>query len=158
MAGTTSKRVFAIRFEREALAGYIDPVTFLRPEGIELISPAGTVSVLPYPDVKVICFVKDFDSFSGWKENRLFAARPKSEGLWVRFRFRDADVIDGVLPHNLLAWEAEGYTIAPPDPSFQSQRVFIPRTAITEARVLGVVGTPIRQRRAKPGQLEMFDR
>lgn len=159
MAASTSKRVVAVRFDREAVAGFVDPGGFMRPDGIEVLSPAGELAVLPMAEVKALCFVRDFESFPGWRGGRLFNARPKTEGLWVRFQFRDGDQIDGILPANLLAWETHGFTIAPPDPTFQNQRIFLPRTAIAETQLLGVVG-PRRPRRPKTveGQLEMFDR
>jgi hypothetical protein len=160
VAGTTSKRVLAVRFDREPVAGYIDPGTYLRADGIELLTPAGNVSNLPYSEVKAICFVRDFESFPGWKENRVFTSRPKSEGLWIRFVFRDGDQMDGVLSSNLLLLEAQGFSVAPADPTFQNQRVFVPKAAVTEIKVMGVVGIQVRQQRKpkpKPGQLEMFE-
>lgn len=150
-----------MRFDREPVLGFIDPQSYLQPAGIEMLTPAGAVSSLPYADVKAICFVRDFDTVTEWRRNRIFAVRPKSEGLWVRFRFRDGDQMDGVLSNNLLAFEPSGYTVAPPDPSFQNQRIFMPRTSVEEARVLGVIGTPIRYgRKAKPtqGQIELFEK
>lgn len=163
MASSTSKRVLVVRFDRESVPGFIDHANFLRPSGIELLTPAGSVSVLPYADVKAICFVKDLGDPPSWKENRLFVARPKTEGLWVRFHFKDGDLMDGLLPHNLLSWEVEGFTVAPADPTFQNQRVFLPKTALTETKLMGVVGAQTRQfRRPKSGlpenQLEMFEK
>ncbi len=161
MAVSTSKRVVAVRFDREALPGFVDPNTYLQPAGVELLSPAGSVTVVAYTEIKAICFVRDFESFNGWKRDRLFAARPKSEGLWVRFRLRDGDQIDGVLPANLLAWDLQGFTIAPPDPNFLNQRVFIPRAAVSETEVLGVAGTQARRKRAQreaEGQIELFEK
>ncbi len=159
MAGSTSKRVVAVRFDRESLPGFVDPAGYLKTDGIEILSPAGAVTVAPYGDVKALCFVRDFESFPGWRENRVFVARPKSEGIWTRFHFRDGDQIDGVLPSNLLTWEQQGFTISPPDPNFLNQRVFIPRAALKETTVMGVVG---KQRRTRPkpddGQLSIFDK
>jgi hypothetical protein len=84
------------------------------------------------------------------------------EGLWVRMRFRDGDTIDGLLANNLLQLETQGFTIIPPDPAFQNQRVFVPKAALTDVQVLGVVGSPLRKsRRKKPvpdEQIEMFDK
>ena len=158
MAGSTSKRVLAVRFDREPIAGFIDPATFLGPDSIELLTPAGAVANLPYADVKAVCFVRDLDTAPPWKPNRVFASRPKTEGLWVRFRLRDGDQIDGVMPNNLLQWEAQGFTIAPADPTFQNQRIFLPRSAVVETKVVGVIGGQARRARPKPDQqLEMFD-
>ena len=153
--------MLAVRFDREGVLGFIDSHSYLQSNGIEILTPAGTVSVLPYTDVKAICFLRDLEPGMEWRRNRIFAVRPKTEGLWVRFRFRDGDQMDGVVPNNLLSMETAGYTVAPPDPSFQNQRIFMPRMAVEEARVLGVIGTPIRHgKRGKPdrGQIELFEK
>ena len=92
-----------------------------------------------------------------------FAVRPKGGGLWLRFRFRDQDTLDGVVPNNLLTVEAGGFTVVPPDPSFLNQRIFVPRDALLEAQVMGVIGSPLRQAGAKkavpksPAQIELFE-
>lgn len=68
--------------------------------------------------------------------------------------------MDGVMPNNLLQLDAEGFTFMPPDPNYQNQKVFVPRTALRDIQVLGVVGSALRSRKPKPGreQLEMFDK
>ena len=80
--------------------------------------------------------------------------RPKLEGLWVRMLFRDGEVLDGILPNNLLAWEIAGFTVTPPEPDANNQRVFVPRSALKSIQVLGVVGSPLTAKRKKavPGQ------
>lgn len=147
-----------MRFDREPILGIIDPQTFAQPDGLQILTPAGNFSTLPYSDVKAVCFVRDFDNLPVWKRNRIFASRPKTEGLWVRLRFRDSDQMDGVVSNTLLL-EPAGLMIAPPDPTFQSQRIFVPRAAVLEARVLGVVGVPRHsRRRPAPGQIELFEK
>ena len=51
-----------------------------------------------------------------------------------------------------------GSFITPPDPSFQNQRIFVPRVALREVQVVGVIGSRAKVAKApKPaGQLEMF--
>lgn len=159
MAGSTNKKVLVARFDRETLPGFVNPATYLPAEGLELLTPAGTVLTVPYEEVKTVSFVKDFDQPEARPGTRQFSTRPKMEGLWVRMRFRDGDIMDGLLPNNLLQLEAQGFTIVPPDPGFQNQRVFIPKAALTEVQVLGVVGSPLRKGRKKPAaeeQLEIF--
>ena len=158
MAGSTSKKIVAIRFQREAVQGFVNPPTYLQEAGIELITSAGAVVTIPYSDVKAICFVKDFETAQVWKENRAFSNRPKVEGLWIRLHFRDGDTMEGIIANDLLLLEERGLSVAPPDAGFQN-RVFIPRKAVSRIQVLGVVGSPLR-RRAKPGskeQLKMFE-
>ena len=48
------------RFDRETLPGYVNPQTYLQDSGLELLTPEGTVSLLPYSDLKLVCFVRDF--------------------------------------------------------------------------------------------------
>lgn len=161
MAVSTTKKVLVSRFDREPLAGFVNPQSYLQAEGLELLSQGGAVSVVPYGDIKLVCFVRDFQQGEPRKELRLFTTRPKMEGLWVRMRFRDGDVMDGMLSNNLLQMDSYGLSVVPPDPGFQNQRVFVPKSALSVVQVLGVVGSPLRMRKPKPAakeQLEMFDK
>ena len=60
MASSTTKKVLVRRFDREPLTGFVNPLSYLLPEGVELMRPDGTVAILPYREVKNVCFVKDF--------------------------------------------------------------------------------------------------
>ena len=159
MAGSTNKKVLVARFDRETLTGFVNPATYLSADGLELLTPIGTVLIVPYAEAKTVSFVRDFDQVEPRPEMRQFTTRPKMEGLWVRMKFRDGDTMDGLLPNNLLQLETQGFTIVPPDPGFQNQRVFVPKAALSEVQVLGVVGSPLRKGRKKAvsqEQLEIF--
>jgi hypothetical protein len=65
-------------------------------------------------------------------------------------RFRDGDLMEGVLPNNLLQIEAHGFTLMPPNPTANNQRMFVPKAALCEMTVLGVIGSPLRERKPKP--------
>lgn len=161
MAGSTSKKIIVVRFDREPMQGFTNPQSFLQEAGIEFLTAAGALVILPYLDVKGVCFVKDFESGPAWREHRAFSNRPKTEGLWLRLNFRDGDTMEGLIGNNLMALDAQGFLVAPPDAGFQNQRVFVPRTALTSVQVLGVVGSPLRRpAKAKPAQkeqLKMFE-
>ena len=83
------------------------------------------MNVVPYDEVKLVCFVRDFQQGEPRKELRLFTTRPKLEGLWLRMYFRDGDAMDGILSNNLLQLETFGFSVVPPDPGFQNQRIFV---------------------------------
>ena len=86
--------------------------------------------------------------------------RPKTEGLWIRMLFRDGDYLDGLLPNALLLLDSHGFTIVPPDPSANNQRVFVPKSALTDLKVLGVTGGPLRRRKRVPpaeDQIKLFE-
>jgi hypothetical protein len=161
LGGSTNKKVLVSRFDREAASGFVNPQSYLLAEGLELLSQTGAVSVIPYEDIKLVCFVRDFQQGEPRKELRLFTTRPKMEGLWIRMRFRDGDAMDGVLANNLLQFDPYGFSVIPPDPGFQNQRVFVPKAALSAIQVLGVVGSPLRTKKPKPvtkEQLEMFEK
>ncbi len=112
------------------------------------------------PRLSWSAFVRDFQQGEPRKELRLFTTRPKMEGLWLRLHFRDGDAMDGILSNNLLQLDPYGFSVVPPDPGFQNQRVFVPKVALARIQVLGVVGTPLRHPR-KPKvtpkeQIELF--
>ena len=162
MAQSAHKKVFVVRFERESLPGFVQSPGSFNPGTLDLLTPAGSVVSIPYPEIKAVNFVRDFDSGDRWSANRAFSARPKTPGLWVRLVFQDQDTAEGILAADLLQFDPYGFYLIPPDPTFQNQRIFVPREALKEARVLGVIGSAARRGRlAKPavveqGQLEMF--
>ena len=162
LSSTANKKVFVTRFERESVHGYVQMPEGFSTHKLNLLSPAGTLSEIPYTEIKVVSFVRDFDAGETWRTHRSFASRPKTPGLWMRFSFRDGDITEAILPNNLALLDSTGFFVIPPDPSYQNQRLFLPREALSEARVLGVVGgRPLPKRKdkqQKPGeeQLEMF--
>ena len=162
MAGSTNKKVQVMRFDREPLPGIVNPTTYLTDKGVELLTLTGTVVVLPYSEIKAVHFVKEFDA-DPVLQRRTFFSRPKMDGLWVRMTFRDQDSLEAVLPNNLLQLEAFGFSVTPPDFSSSNQWLFIPRAALTEMQVLGVVGSPLThptKRKPKPAdkdQIRMFE-
>jgi len=154
LAGSTTKKAIIRRYQREALAGYVNPASFLQPAGVEMLSEEGKVTVVPYPEIKSVAFVREFSDEE--PERRVFFTRPKMAGLWVSLKYRDGEVIEGILPNNLLQRDEHGFMIVPPDPSGRQQRVFIPRAALVSAEVLGVVGSPLRKRKAQTAAKEQI--
>jgi hypothetical protein len=163
VAPSSTKKVFLVRFDRPTLPGFVQTPTGFGPESIELLTPEGALVTVPYTETKAVCFVRDWEPGETWRDHRSFAARPKSPGLWVRLMFRDGDSVEGMLANNLMLMEPAGFRVIPPDPTFQNQRIFVPRAALSDAQVLGVIGSPLRRRPAKRPQpekgeqLEMFD-
>jgi len=159
VAASTAKKTVIRRFDRESLQGYVNPQTYLLSEGIEFLSPSGSIVVVPYAEVKSVIFVKEFESST--EAAKLFQTRPKMDGLWVRMTFRDGDVMDGILPNNPVKWEIQGYSVTPPEPYSNNQKLFVPREALSSMSILGVVGSPLtRTRKQKPDlkdQPTLFD-
>lgn len=117
-----------------------------------------------YAELKALCFVSDNASSDLFDVHQFFDRRPKAPGLWTRFTFRDGSKLDGVLSHNLLEWPEHGYFVIPPHAGTHRQRVFIPRLALIQTELRGVVGTSAllvegRRRQESGGdrQLPMFE-
>ena len=159
MPGSTPKKVVALRFDREPLTGYLRPPESFTPEGVELLSAAGTVALVPYADLKLVCFVRDWETLASLPGKRAFASRPKLDGLWVRFDFRDGDMLEGLLANRLHELDGLGFHATPPEAAGNTQRIFVPRAALKSCTVLGSVGAAKAEARRKgtpDGQLTMF--
>ena len=154
LGGSTTKKAVLQRFDKEALAGYVNPVTYLQPTGVELLSAAGNIATIPYAEIKTVAFVRDFDDPE--PERHVFFTRPKMEGLWISLRFRDGVVMEGIMTNNLLQLEPYGFTVIPPDSLGNRQRIFVPRLALASIEVLGVVGSPLRRRKEKAAPKEQI--
>ena len=140
MSPSTTKKVFIRRFEREPVHGFASPHHYLQPNGIEILKPDGSSLLLSYREVKWVAFVREFPTAAMPEERKVFHTRPKMEGLWVRLLFRDADLMEGILPNNLLQIDPYGFSFVPPDPFSNNQRIFVPREALRDIHVVGVVG------------------
>lgn len=157
MAASTSKRVVAVRFDREPVRGYVAPASYLGPDSLEVLTADGNLFTVPYADLKLLAFVKSWDEPVD-DLRKSFVSRPKGAGLWVRFDFRDGDSIEAVLSANLLDWPPQGFLGTPPDAARNVQRLFVPRLALDQCAMLGAIGAGRRTRREPDSaQLKMFD-
>jgi len=133
--------------DRTHLKGYLNPSALVRAEAIDLLTPDGEHESIPMPTVKSVYFVREFpETFQ--PERKVFLSRPKLDGLWVRLRFRDEDVMEGIVANDLLDLLDNAVQLTPPDLHGNTLRLFIPRSALAEMKVLGVVGAARRTPRA----------
>lgn len=155
---STHKKVVIRKMDRDTINGYV-AASFIVDGKVELLNTAGNVVAIDLAEVKGVYFVREFgDSES--LARKTFTTRPRSEGLWVRLKFRDNEVVEGMMPNNLAQVEPEGFLINPPDTRSNTQRIFVPRSAISELTVLAVIGGAQRRRKAagaETGQGGLFD-
>jgi hypothetical protein len=154
---TTHKKVIVRKMGRDSVSGYVAP-SFVADGKVEVMNTAGKVVAIELGEIKGVYFVREFgDSES--LVRKTFTSRPRVEGLWVRLRFRDNEVIEGMMPNDLLQEGAEGFSIIPPDPNANTQKIFVPRSALAEMNVLGVIGEKAGRRGRRPEdtrQVPMF--
>jgi hypothetical protein len=136
----------------------LNPSRLGQSDPIDLLTPEGEHQEIPLSRVRSIYFVREFsDDFE--PERKAFLSRPKLDGLWVRLRYNDGDTLEGVVPNDLLTLLDNGIQITPPDLNSTTDRIFIPRSALAEFTVLGVVGIARRKpaAAAAAGQPRLFN-
>jgi hypothetical protein len=141
---STHKKVVVLLADRKALRGYLNPTRLGDTDPIDLLTPDGEHQAVPLAKVRSIYFVREFsDDFE--PERKAFLSRPKLDGLWVRLRYVDNETLEGVVPNDLLSLLDNGIQITPPDLNSTTDRIFVPRSALVEVTVLGVVGIARRK-------------
>jgi len=155
---STHKKVIVRKLDRDAIQGYVSP-QFVSEGKLELLNVSGKVVMIELAEVKGVYFVREFSEGEGFSR-KTFATRPRTEGLWVRLKFKDNETIEALMPNELTQNAPEGFTVIPPDTRANTQRIFVPRTALESLTVLAVIGGPAARRKkaaAVPaGQEELF--
>ena len=155
---STHKKVTVRKMDRDSVNGHVAPSNFIREGKLELLNTAGNVVAIDLRDIKGVYFVREFgDSESLLRKT--FTSRPRTEGLWVRLKFKDNEVLEGMMPNDLSLDTADGFLINPPDLRSNTQRLFVPRSALDSLTVLAVIGGARRSRRAiaaDAGQVPLF--
>ena len=154
------KKVIVRKLSRDWLSGYLPPAAFVVQEQAQVLDLAGKLVSVSMAEVKWICFVRDFQSGDVNQPERLlrktFATRPRSQGLWVRARLKDNDLIEGLAQNDLTLLEGDGLFLIPPDTRSNTQRIFLPRQAVAELDVLAVIKTGARRAATEALQESLF--
>jgi len=145
-SASTHKRVVVLLLDHTPVKGYLNPSSLGHAETIDLLTPDGEHRSIAIDEVKSVYFVREFGA-DFQLERKTFLSRPKLEGLWVRLRFRDDDVMEGIISSDLLDLLNSGVQLTPPDMHGNTLHLFVPRFALLEMKVLGVVGVGRRGRR-----------
>jgi hypothetical protein len=141
---STHKKVVVVLADKKSLRGYLNPSRLGEDGPVDLLSPDGEHSEIPLDKLRSIYFVREFsDEFE--PERKAFLSRPKLDGLWVKLRYSDGETLEGVIPNDLLNLLDNGVQITPPDLNSNTDRIFVPRGALREITVLGVVGIARRK-------------
>src|SRR5215831_16333336 len=141
---STHKKVIVRKMDRDSVSGFVAPANFVVDGKLELLNTTGNVVGIELADIKAVYFVRDF-SDSEVMTRKTFTTRPRTEGLWVRLKFKDNEVIEGMMPNDLAQNPAEGLLVNPPDLRSNTQRIFVPRNSLSSVNVLAVIGATRRR-------------
>ncbi len=130
--------------DRKSLRGYLNPARLQESTALDLMTPHGEHEEIPRQKIRAVYFVRDLnEDFE--PERKTFLSRPKLDGLWVKIRFLDDGLLEGVIPNDLLNLMDQGLHLTPPDFHANADRIYVPRSALAELTVLGVVGIARRK-------------
>jgi uncharacterized protein DUF6982 len=154
---STHKKVVVRKMDRDSINGYVAAGAFITDGKFEMLNTAGNVIMIDIREVKGVYFVRDFGD-PETLARKTFTSRPRTEGLWVRLRFRDNETLEGLMPNDLTQITADGFFVNPPDTRANTQRIFVPRYALAELTVLAVIGGQSKRRRGEEDlrQVPMF--
>jgi hypothetical protein len=156
---STHKKVIVRKVDRDTISGYVSPTNFVHEGKLELLNQAGMVVAIDLKDIRSVYFVREFGDFESLSR-RTFTSRPRMEGLWVRLRFKDNEILEGMMPNDLTQNSSDGFLVSPPDQRSNTQRIFVPRSALESLSILAVIGATRRRRGPSledAGQVPMFE-
>ena len=142
---STRKRVVIRKLDKGLIKGFIDPKGYLASE-IDVLDREGRLVHIPMSEIKGVFFVRDFEGNPDRVERKVFRSRPRLAGLWVRMTFKDSEVLEALLPNNLLEIDPLGYMVTSPDVYSNNIRFFVPRTALIEMEIIGVISDGVVRR------------
>jgi hypothetical protein len=142
---STHKKITLRKLDRDSMNGFVSS-HFIHEGKLEMLNTAGNLVTVDLKEIKCVYFVREFGD-ADELNRKTFTTRPRTEGLWVRLRFKDNDQLEGMMPNDLTQLLPEGFLINPPDTRSNTQRIFVPRTALSELTVLAVIGGPAARRR-----------
>jgi hypothetical protein len=149
---SSRKKVIVRTQEHTVHAGYLPGSGLVNHANgmVELLDTTGRIAPIALKTVRYVAYVRDFNLDDTENPERLtrktFLARPRTEGLWVRVTFRDGEVLEGLAGLDVALVEDaiadQGVFLIPPDVRSNTQRLFVPRSAMAGMQVLGVITTP----------------
>jgi hypothetical protein len=161
------KPVIVRKFSRDWCAGYLTGAPGESAAELEMLDAGGRLVRIGWEQIKWICFVRDLPAAAaagGENPERLlhkrFSIRPRSAGIWLRMTLKDGEEIEGLAANDRSLIDGMGLMLTPPDTRSNTQRIYIPRSAIESLEALSLIGTAKRRgtasRSAAEGQPQLF--
>ncbi len=148
---TTRHKVVATMQDGSVLKGYLetsaptDLATLLAdpyrrfPSALTLADPeTGQPVGVDVRHTKAVFFVKDFQGDSRRKTVRFHSNGPVVHGVWVEIRFKDNEVVEGIISNSLHHLLDEGFLLSPSDPDSNNEVMYVMKNCIASYRILGL--------------------
>jgi len=115
-----------------------DPIHTPLPDEFELKLVEGGSTTICLSRAKAVFFVREFDGQPGYNELRFFKNVPEFPGLWVRLRFTDDEVTEGLVHNSLPLLMGPGFFLKPPDPQSNNRMVYALKKHLVDFQVMGL--------------------
>ena len=106
------------------------------------IVDTGEVKQVPVENAKAIFFVKTFDGDLRHRALHFHENAPVMEGLWVRVRFHDGEVIEGIISNTHDHVLKTGFFMMPTDPNGNNKLIYVLKSRLKDFNVLGIRNAP----------------
>jgi hypothetical protein len=147
------KPVIVRKFSRDWCAGYASLNFGQDAAELEILDLSGKVIWIAWKLIKWVCYVRDFPAASSASDNanperllhKRFSIRPRSAGVWLRMTLNDGEELEGLAANDRTLLEGSGLLLTPPDTRSNTQRIYVPRSAIQTLEVVGLIGVGARK-------------
>ena len=153
------KPVIVRKFSRDWCAGYVGTGFGQDSAELEILDLTGKVLRIAWDQVKWVCYVRDFPVSTSDQANperllhKRFSIRPRSAGLWLRMTLVDGEELEGLAANDRSLVDGAGLLLTPPDTRSNTQRIYLPRTAIQTLEVVSLIGASGRKRSISSGSI-----
>jgi hypothetical protein len=99
---------------------------------------SGAVEDVSLASVKAVFFVRDFAGEVSHTDLRFHDHLPVMECLWVRVRFNDGEMIEGIINNTQDYVLESGFFMAPADPLGNNWLIYVLKSKLTDFEILGL--------------------
>lgn len=96
------------------------------------------VEEIPTKDIKAVFYVNTFEGDSDHKQLNFHSRAPVAQGIWMRLKFRDGEVMEGIVYNSLRYLIDPGFFLLPTDPDSNNRLVYVMKSWLVDHRVLGM--------------------
>jgi hypothetical protein len=90
-------------------------------------------------DAKAIFYVNTFEGNAEHESLHFYnSSAPIIHGIWMRFQFKDGEVLEGIVHNSMHYLVDSGFFVLPTDPDSNNRLVYILKSSLADHRVLGM--------------------
>ena len=98
----------------------------------------GVIEDIPVSDAKAVFFVKSFEGNDRHNELKFHTGRAIVQGIWVRIKFKDDEVMEGIVYNSIHCLVDPGFFLLPTDPDSNNKLVYVIKKRLKDYCVLGL--------------------